>query len=204
MFLETIKIVNGELVNFDLHLTRMAKTLNYHYRSFHNTVLLNHINIAAQQVVKSKCKGANIYKMRIVYTYNDYSISAEPYIAKPVQSLKIVHDNTIDYSYKYEERSRLTSLLMLRENCDDILICKNGFITDTSFSNIVFKKDGSYFTPSHFLLNGTKRMQLVSNGFIKETEITLLNIYEYECFNLINAMLDLNIYNEHNINNIEL
>jgi len=204
MFLETVKIVNGELVNFDLHLMRMAKTLNYHYSAFYTATLLKNLSIAAQQIAVSQCSEAIVFKMRIVYTCNDYSISADPYFAKSVQSLKIVHNDAIDYSFKYEDRSRLTSLLQLRENCDDIMICKNGFITDTSFSNIVFKKYGSYFTPSHFLLNGIKRMQLVSNGFIKEKEITLHNIKEYESFNLINAMLDLNIYNEHNINNIEL
>ena len=62
-----------------------------------------------------------------------------------------------DYSFKFSNRKAIDDLLKFRNGCDDILIVRNGLITDTSYSNVVFRKDNMYFTPNFPLLNGTKR-----------------------------------------------
>lgn len=131
-----------------------------------------------------------IYKCRVVYNENIETIEFIPYILKPVRSLKIIRGD-IDYSYKFEDRSSIKELFSKRENCDDILIVKNNLVTDTSYCNIVFYRDGSWFTPSSPLLNGTKRQKLLDEGIITAEEITIKDIHHYERASLINSMLDL-------------
>ena len=80
---------------------------------------------------------------------------------------------------------------VLEYESDDVLIVKNGFVTDTSFSNVVFRQDDRLFTPDTFLLNGCKRQELISKGTIEERKISLDDIKSYQCCYLINAMLDI-------------
>jgi 4-amino-4-deoxychorismate lyase len=71
---------------------------------------------------------------------------------------------------------------------EEIIIVKNNHITDTSFSNLIFLKDKSWFTPQSYLLNGVMRQHLLQNKKIKECEITLQNLKEFSHFSIINAM----------------
>lgn len=129
------------------------------------------------------------HKVRIVYDATTYSISTEPYTIRPVNTLKLVVDNNIVYDHKYEDRKAINTLFSRRIDCDDILIVKNGVITDTSYSNIVFRKGDKWFTPSTFLLNGTMRQYLLNQRVISELPITPANITQFSHFKLINAML---------------
>ena len=53
----------------------------------------------------------------------------------------------------------------MRGACDEILIIKDGHITDTSISNIVFRlPDGWWLTPFTPLLKGIMRTYLLESG----------------------------------------
>jgi 4-amino-4-deoxychorismate lyase len=118
-------------------------------------------------------------------------IEFHPYQIKIVNSIKIIHDDSIDYSHKYEDRQRLDELYSLRGECDDILIIKNGWVTDAFSSNVAFYKNKKWYTPKSPLLHGTKRAQLLNTGVLIEKEIKEKDVVEYEMICLINAMLDL-------------
>ena len=60
---------------------------------------------------------------------------------------RLIEDNKISYSYKYTTRGSLNELLTKRERYDEILIVKKGFITDTSYSNIIFFDGIKWLTP---------------------------------------------------------
>ncbi len=64
----------------------------------------------------------------------------------------------------------LCKIFLCKKTADDIIITKNGNITDSSFSNLVFESsDGALFTPETYLLEGgTKRKFLLKNGIIRE------------------------------------
>ena len=109
-----------------------------------------------------------------------------------IQSLAIIENNTIDYAYKYHNRAAINELVAKRGGCDDILIIKNSLITDTSFTNVVFKDfDGTLYTPSSNLLAGTKRRKLLDAGIIYERDIHVKDIQSYAGIYLINAMIDI-------------
>ena len=80
--------------------------------------------------------------------------------------------------------------MKLKSKADEIIIVKNNHLTDTSYSNVLFKKGKEWFTPKTYLLNGVQRQNLLKNKKIKEAEITLQNLKEYSHFQIINAMND--------------
>ena len=90
----------------------------------------------------------------------------------------------------YSFRQVLDALLQQKGECDEVLITRNGFITDTSYSNVVLAREGKLFTPAQPLLNGTKRQQLLQRGIIQTKDIHRDSLGEYERVILINAMLD--------------
>ena len=183
-FIETIKIENGIAHNLDLHLERASKTCFHHFGV--RTVLP--FDKIINEIRSSHNEG--IYKLRIIYAGKIEHYTIEKYQPKIVKTLKIVDGGNIDYSFKYEDRLALNKLLDVRGGCDDIIIIKDGFVTDTSFSNLVFSDGESFFTPASFLLNGIKRQQLLRDGKIKEKEIRMEDLNKYSNIFLINSMAD--------------
>lgn len=184
-FIETIKIENKQIENISFHNKRINDTFFYFFKQNINLNINNFIDL-------NKIEDNSRYKYRLIYDNSGIlEISCEKYFPKTIQTLKAVHSNNIDYSFKYENREALNKLYLQRENCDDILIIKNNFITDTYYANIVFFDGKNWYTPDSYLLNGTKRQELLQNKKISETSIKIFDIYDFRYFSIINAMLSL-------------
>ncbi|HEY6906318.1 MAG TPA: aminotransferase class IV, partial [Ignavibacteriaceae bacterium] len=87
-------------------------------------------------------------------------------------------------------RNAITDLKAYREDCDDILIVRNGTITDSSIANIVLYDGKNWVTPEFPLLEGTARERLLHTGRIISKDIKLDNIKMFSHFRLVNSMLD--------------
>ena len=108
-----------------------------------------------------------------------------------IRSLQCVSADDFDYSHKFADRSRF-DLLNQNIQTDDILIVKNGFLTDTTYANIVFMdKSGHFFTPSTPLLAGTKRAQLLAENKIEAVDLRVNDMSKFVEARLINATTDL-------------
>lgn len=182
MFLETICIENGKPKNLLAHIHRMRQTAEHFGFVSPEMPDIESLLPADLQQSKVKC--------RIEYEREILAVEFAPYMSKTVRSLKLVHADDIDYSFKFSDRTHLNSLAADKNGCDEILIVCHGCITDTSYSNVVFQKNEHLFTPDTFLLNGTKRQKLLREGVIRETRITPDNLREFQCLYLINAILD--------------
>jgi len=79
----------------------------------------------------------------------------------------------------------------MRGVCDEILVVKNGMITDTSFSNIIFLKKGTWYTPEYPLLPGTRRADYLQKNQIFPQVIKPEDLGQYEEARLINSMRSL-------------
>lgn len=180
--LETIKVTDGHFQNLEAHLERMNKGCRELF-GLKSSFILNDMNIPI-----SMRKG--VVKCRIVYNTSIAEISYSAYHPKKVNSLRMVSCDDIDYHLKYADRSIFDRLLELRDGCDDILIVKNGFITDTSYSNVAFSDGESLYVPRTFLLDGCKRRWLIETGLAREASITPADIGSFEKVHLINAMLE--------------
>ncbi len=183
ILLETIKVENGTLQNLQFHQERLDRS-RFEFLGLKDTIGLKSIIKVPDRARRG------VFKCRVVYGETIVRIRFVSYRARLITTLKIVVDNEIDYSYKYADRSKLEKLLLQKSDCDDILIVKNGLITDTSFSNIVFFDGTEWHTSNQPLLNGTKRESLLRTGKIRSCEIRIEDLWKYSKFALINAMLD--------------
>jgi len=129
-------------------------------------------------------------KCNIHYGPDIHQVRFAKYEKKIIRSLKLVDGSGVDYHLKYSDRSALDSLFALRENCDDIIIVINGFLTDSSMSNLIFSDGKQWVTPANPLLKGTRRNRMVAGGGIIEKEIPVADLNLYAGCKLINAMRD--------------
>jgi len=181
LLLETIRISDGTLQNLSLHEKRLNSSRRKLFGSSGDISLAEHI------LVPDDCL-RGIYRCRVIYEESIISTGFIPYLPAAVSTLKVVHADDIDYSLKYLDRSCLTGLID-RGVADDVLIVRNGFVTDTSYSNIAFTDGRHWVTPDTPLLRGTMREKLLSEGIIREETITPEDLFRFTHFRLINAML---------------
>ena len=94
-FIESIRVENGVLQNLKLHQQRVNETSKTF--SFNKTLDLSSITL-------SKVNDDDIYKFRVLYSGNDYSVEISRYKPREIKSLKLVYDNDIIYDHKFENR----------------------------------------------------------------------------------------------------
>ena len=186
---EVIKVQNRQLQNIEYHNNRMSRALNEVF-GVKKPILLE------QKIIIPEQLNNQIYKCRVIYSNKIEKIEFEPYQSRKINSLKIVTHDTIDYSVKYYDRKIINELYEQRGDCDDILIIKNGFVTDTSYANIVFWDGKNWITPTTPLLPGTKRKKLMDEKKIIEKEIKVSDLQSFEKARIINAMIDLEESND--------
>ena len=157
--------------------------------------MLSTLGVSACQNLQSHLNPPPIglYRCRLTYNENQIDVSYHPYSKRTVKSLKIIHDDAITYTQKSTDRTHIDKLFNLREECDDVLIVKNGFVTDTSIANIAFLKDGVWYTPSTPLLEGTTRERLLDDGFLTAQDIRVEDLESFSQVALLNAMIDFDI-----------
>lgn len=182
LLFETIRLQDGILQNIEYHNIRLNHSRKSLYKST-DEIDLNHVI-----QIPSTCK-QGLYKCRVSYSKEVKSIDFEPYEPHVVKSLRLIEDNSILYNYKYTNRGSLNKLLTKRERFDEIIIVKKGYITDTSYSNIIFFDGTKWVTPSTPLLHGTMRSYLLENNLISEMVIKVSDLKKFQKARLINAMM---------------
>lgn len=131
-----------------------------------------------------------VYKCRVIYRTKVEEIQFELYHPRIIKSLQLVDGNRLDYHLKYENRSGLMALLTQKGEADDILIVKDGQVTDTSFSNVALFDGKRWVTPETCLLNGTQRRRMIDSNFLETRKITPNDLHQYAQIKPINTMLD--------------
>ena len=179
LLLETIKIENGKLLNMGFHNWRFNQA---------RRELFNLPEIDLEQVISIPDDLANItYRCRVLYDQTIQKVEFIPYQTRSIQSLRLVYDDTINYAYKYANRTHLNELFKKRGNADEIIIVKKGLITDCTIGNLVFYDGEKWLTPEQPLLAGTQRQKLLSEGQIKQAKITEKDLSNYQKVGIINA-----------------
>ncbi len=187
-FLETIRAIDGKIFH-----------LNYHQKRYES--VLNSLGCSNFKELKDYIKPPHVGKFRCRIVYNKETLHVEyiEYKKRDINSLKLIYNDDIEYSRKSTCRDEIDKLFTCRENCDDILIVKNNYITDTSIANIALYKDGLWFTPLEPLLQGTTRQRLIDEVKIIEKMIKVDELSEYSQVALLNAMIDFDIIPQYNL-----
>lgn len=178
ILLETIKIENGLINNIKYHQKRFDDSRIKLFDTKNKIDLVDFINPPNNE----------LFRCRILYSNKIESIEYIPYEPKKFQHFKIV-PSSIDYSFKYADRKELEALKTKYPSFDEIIIEKNGLLTDTTISNISFFDGKDWLTPASPLLKGTMRAKLIDDGFLKPINIKYNDIQKFTKFALLNAML---------------
>lgn len=192
--LESLAIDQGEILHPAYHEKRFAEAYEkfYHHKPVYE--LLTNITVNLPQT--------GYHKLRIAYNEVGKQIEVAPYQIKNIKSLKCIEDNHIDYTLKRTDRSKLNSLYAQRGECDDILIIKQGCITDTFAGNILFFDGNTWYTPDTPLLKGTQRSYLLDQNIIQEKSLKIEDIHKFRQFMVINALRPFNNKLSADISNI--
>lgn len=174
-YFETIKCDDFEIYNLEFHEKRVAKTIAM------NLNLQDYIYPSSSKFLRCK----------VIYDESGVlSVDYFPYKKVEKKSFKLVFDDKINYSKKALDRSCIDNLFFKKDECDEIIIIKNGLITDTSIANIAIFDGSNWLTPKKPLLEGTTRGRLLSNGDLIEKDITVNMLKSCEKLALMNAMID--------------
>jgi 4-amino-4-deoxychorismate lyase len=178
IFFETIKCDDFEIYNLLYHKKRVAKTIGF------NLNLEEYIYPSNEQL--TKCK--------LIYDKNGIiNIEYSPYTKRVIKTFQLVFDDTITYNTKKLHRENIDNLYKGKGLNDEIIIVKNGNITDTSIANIAIFYQDKWLTPKNPLLFGTTRERYIENGFLFEANITIDMLYKATKIGLLNAMIDFDI-----------
>ncbi len=177
-YFETIKCKDNEVFNLEYHEKRIANTIAM------NLNLQDYIYPISNELLRCKV----IYDERGILSV-DYS----PYIKKEIKTFKLILNDKIEYSKKYLDRNSLDILYKKKEFCDEIIIIKDGLVTDTSIANIAIFDGINWLTPKKALLEGTIRDKLLFEKEIFEADITVEMLKASKKFALMNAMIGFNL-----------
>lgn len=184
---ETLCIENGQVQNLALHQQRYENSLREFYAGQPYKIFS-----LAKILQKNTALWANlqspIIRCRIDYNATQYHLQCFPYQRKTYQRFHPVICDDIDYHLKYSDRAIFNELLKQKGDCDEIIIVKQGKITDCTIGNLILRQGSQWFTPDSPLLIGTQRSKLLQERKIIEREILLSDLHLYQEIRLINAL----------------
>ncbi|MDN5100870.1 aminotransferase class IV family protein [Aliarcobacter butzleri] len=173
-YFETIKCEDFEVFNLDYHQKRVANTIGL------NINLQEYINPISEELLRCK----------LIYDENGVvDVLYFPYKKREIKSFKIIFDNEIEYSKKYLNRTKLDELYEKKDDCDEVIIIKDGIVTDTTIANIAIFYENLWITSKNCLLGGTTRARLLEEKKLLEKDITLDMLKNASKVALMNAMI---------------
>jgi 4-amino-4-deoxychorismate lyase len=181
LLLESIKVLNGKVYNVTLHEQRANRS----------RIMLFGIEIPLylrKSIVVPEEFKKGLVKCRVIYDENIEAVSFSTYDKRKINSAKVIYVDNVLYDHKYVIRKELDDLYAKREEHDEIIIIKNGMVTDAYYFNLVFEKEGKYFTSDTPLLHGIQRERLILSQKVQEIPIHLDEISSYERVHFVNAL----------------
>jgi 4-amino-4-deoxychorismate lyase len=179
LLFETIACSNGKLQNLEWHNQRLNNS--------RKKLDLGNDQILLQKINLPEFVSSGKWKCRVTYGKTIEKISFEKYTLKEISSLILI-ESSIDYSHKFSDRREINRLFANKGQADDIIIIKNGFVTDTSIANILLYDGKQWVTPNTPLLSGTMRSKLIHDGIVEAVSIRKEDLLIYQKLMLVNAM----------------
>lgn len=169
---ETICMQDGVIKNEKWHLERMIraikKPLKFSLSDFNQKLL-------------------GVFRLKVVYDEVGNLIYHEltPYKIRSFCEFNLKNIN-FSYEKKFLDRGRIDKI---KGENNEIIMIKNGLITDTSIANIAILRDNIWLTPKTPLLAGTTRARLLKQNFLKPADITPDMLKAATKFAIMNAMI---------------
>lgn len=182
-FLETIKLLDGNFSRLSFHQQRLKEA----YAECYPTQQVPDLYSLLQN---SDFPLKGLFKCRILFSNADYKIEFEPYNRKEIKTLQLVDTNIPTCKYKTAVRSAFQNAFNQRGTCDDVLLVRDGFITDTSYANVAFFDGENWITPEVPLIYGVNRASLMAERNLIEAPVKKTDLLNFQFIRLFNAMID--------------
>ena len=177
-----------------LHLDRLKDSAEFYNFKFHREKINDELQDYLKNLGSESKKIIRLFlakdgEIRLTSSsYKEQNKDKSYYISL---ALRPVNSEDLSLYHKTTNRSVYENAIGENQDCDDILLWNEaGNITESTISNVIFKKDSEYYTPpvSCGLLSGTYRAHLISQGHLKERIIPKAEINLYSEIYLINSV----------------
>ncbi len=184
--LETIRWADGHFA----HLKEHQQRLDYSQKSvFGDSAMPINLSKILYESISKYDFGKQVMKCRVIYGKKIERIEFVPYRKKKIASLQCVYISAQEDLLKWEDRRFYQSLLAQKGNADEILIIRDGFVTDISYANIALFDGRTWWTPERPLLKGTTLTKLLEDGLVQPKPIPLKDLMNYQKIRIFNAMI---------------
>ncbi len=157
-YFETIKCFDEEVFHVEYHQQRMAKVIGLNFN------LQDYIYPPSNKLLKCKVLYSGEGIIDIIY---------DRYTPRDIRTFRFVFDDNIEYKFKSTARREIDKLFSQKDEADEIIIVKNGLVTDTSIANIAIYDGTNWITPRSPLLYGTTRARLIEDKKLIEKDISV-------------------------------
>ena len=182
-FIETIKLEKGKFFRASFHKQRVESTFA---AFFPGVQAFDPLEVLSEKDYPK----TGLYKCRIEYGDTPEIIDFVLYQSREIKILKLVDAPVESTLFKSADRTRFNEAFAKRDECDDVLMVRDGFLTDTSYANVALWNGTKWLTPAKPALFGTQRAFLLANGSIAEAKIRVADLQHYSRIRVFNAMIE--------------
>lgn len=183
LFIESIKYADGSFSRMNLHQQRIDRVFEEYFPA------KKPFQLADIPLMRLFHK-PGIYKCRIVFDTDIRNIELLPYKKREINSLQLVETSIPACIGKPADRLQLDEAFSGRKMCDDVIIVRDGYLTDSYYANIALWDGKNWVTPALPIIYGVQRQWLLNNHLITERQIQVDEIYQYSKIRLFNAMIE--------------
>ena len=178
MLFETIRVHNGCAERLELHQARLERSGG------------RGLPPLSELILSAGVPPVGEFKVHISYSAAGLgAVRYEAYEPRVIRRMRAVETNIL-YPRKDEDRRAFELMRLMNPDVDELILCRNGWVTDTTYSNLLFGEPGEWYTPEHCLLPGTRRESLLRAREVRVLPIRCTEIMSFPYVSLINAMLE--------------
>jgi 4-amino-4-deoxychorismate lyase len=130
-------------------------------------------------------------RLRLDFGSWGYSFTIAPFIKRVIRKVGLIGLTHEEYPFKFRDRNWIDQIRNAYPDFDEIIMTKNGLITDSLWANLAFFDGSNWFTPENSLLAGTKQALLLDQNQLTYRAIKRYEIGDYQTISFINALYNL-------------
>lgn len=176
---ETIAIIDGNIQNIEYHQARYHNACRNYLKNEPVLNLAEIINVPVKYQ-------SGLVRCKVEYNSVEYQIQYFPYQAKRIEFFQLVQCENLNYQFKYTDREIFANLPISTNS--EVILLNDGKVSDCTIGNLLFLKNGKWFSPVDYLLKGTQLSRLLEKKRVELYRITADNLRDFEQVMMINAL----------------
>ena len=186
---ESIRLEGGRFFHVEWHQARMNRVR----RALYGDVPEIDLADVLYRRLGEYSFGGQRMRVRVLYDAHIRRVEAMVYRRRRISSLRVVELFPVEEGllrYKWADRRLWKALYGLRGDADDVLVVRDGLVTDTTIANVAFWDGRRWLTPAQPLMEGTTRMRLLASDELVPADIRVSDLASFEKIRLFNAMAE--------------